>query len=399
MTGVGDMDAGRRRFFRFLAGSLVLTPAARALAQQLAATPPASLASAAEALQVMDFEEAARRTLPPAHWGYLATGADDGQTIQTNLDGFKRIGLRPRRLVDVSKTDTAVEIFGQRWETPLFICPAGGQRAFHRDGELATAKAARAKGHAMILSSVSTYSVEDVAQALGAPPWQQLYMPLKWADTEKIIKRIEDAGCPVLVWTIDLLGGRNTPTQTRFARQDTRNCLACHQGRGGAPIYRPMYDGLDAQVNPSDATWATFDRLKSLTRMKVVLKGVDNPEDAQLAVRHGVDGLIVSNHGGRSMETLRASIDCLPEVMAAVKGRVPVLVDGGVRHGADIYKALALGARGVGIGRPYLWGLSAYGQEGVERVLDILRAEFNLTLRQMGTPAIKDITAARLARA
>jgi len=398
MTDVDMLNAGRRRFFRFLAGSLVLTPAARALAEQLATSPPASLASVAEALQVMDFEEAARRTLPPAHWGYLATGADDGLTIQANVEGFKRIGLKPRHLVDVSKAETNIEIFGQPWETPLFICPVGGQRAFHRDGELATARAARTKRHAMILSSVSTYSVEDVAKALGHPPWQQLYMPLKWDDTENIVKRIEDAGCSVLVWTIDLLGGRNTPTQTRFARQDTRNCLACHPHGGGTPIYRPMYDGLDGRVNPSDANWATFDRLKSLTKMKVVLKGIDNAEDAQLAVRHGADGLIVSNHGGRSMETLRATVDCLPEVVSAVKGRVPVLMDGGVRHGADIYKALALGARGVGIGRPYLWGLSAYGQEGVERVLEILRAEFTLTLRQMGTPAIKDISAARLAR-
>jgi isopentenyl diphosphate isomerase/L-lactate dehydrogenase-like FMN-dependent dehydrogenase len=390
--------AARRRFFRFMAASVALTPAVRALAQELAADPPMTLAAARDALQVMDFEEAARRALPPAHWGYMATGADDGLTIKANVDGFRRIGLRPRRLVDVSKPDMSAEIFGARWETPLFICPVGGQRAFHPDGELATARAAQARRHTLILSNVTTYPVEEVARTLGTPPWQQLYMPLKWADTEKLVKRIEDAGCPVLVWTVDLLAGRNIPTATRFARQDSRPCVTCHTQGPGTPIYHPMYDGLENRYNPPDADWATFDRLKRLTNMKVMLKGIDGAEDARLAVQHGVDGLIVSNHGGRSTETLRATIDCLPEVVAAVQRRVPVLVDGGVRHGFDIYKALALGANGVGIGRPYIWGLSAFGQEGVERVLEILRAELRLTLQQMGTPTIKDISAARVVK-
>ena len=393
------MDANRRAFFQFLAASAVLTPAARVLAEQLAGSnQPQALASAKDGLQVMDFEAEARRVLPPAHWGYMATGSDDDVTLRSNVEGFKHIGLKPRRLVDVSKPDLSTEIYGARWETPLFICPVGSQRAFHSDGELATARAAKAQRHKMILSNVSTFPLEEVARTLGAPPWQQLYMPLKWEDTVRLVKRIEDAGSPVLVWTVDLLAGRNTPTATRFARQDTRNCVSCHTGGPGVAIHRPMYEGLDGRYNPSDATWATFDRLKKLTKMKVMLKGIDSAEDAQLAVQHGVDGLIVSNHGGRSMETLRATIDCLPEVVAAVKGKIPVFLDGGVRHGADIYKALASGASGVGIGRPYIWGLSAFGQDGVERVLEILRAELRLTMQQMGTPTIKDITASRLMR-
>jgi 4-hydroxymandelate oxidase len=397
----GGMNANRREFFQFLAASTVLTPSARAWAQQLAVShdPSPVLMSAKDALQVMDFEEAARRALPPAHWGYMATGVDDDLTLKANVEAFKHIGLKPRRLVDVSKPDLSTEVFGVRWETPLFICPVGGQRAFHPEGEMATARAAKARRHTMILSNVTTYAVEDVAKTLGTPPWQQLYMPLKWDETEKMVKRIEDAGCPVLVWTVDLLAGRNTATATRFARQDTRSCIACHTGGPGVAIHRPMYDGLAGQFNPSDATWATFDRLKKLTRMKVMLKGIDSGEDAQLAVQHGVDGLVVSNHGGRATETLRATIDCLPEVVDAVRGRVPVFLDGGVRHGTDIYKALASGARGVGIGRPYIWGLSAFGQDGVERVLEILRAELTMTMKQMGTPAIKDITASRVARA
>jgi isopentenyl diphosphate isomerase/L-lactate dehydrogenase-like FMN-dependent dehydrogenase len=164
-------------------------------------------------------------------------------------------------------------------------------------------------------------------------------------------------------------------------------------------IHRPMYDGLDGAFNPPNATWAYVDRLKKLTKMKLLLKGIDSAEDARLAVEHGVDGLVVSNHGGRATETLRATVDCLPEVVDAVGGRIPVLLDGGVRRGSDVFKALASGAGAVGIGRPYIWGLSAFGQDGVERVLDILRAELTLTMRQMGTPSVKSITRAHTVRA
>jgi 4-hydroxymandelate oxidase len=402
------MDANRRHFLQFLAASSVVAPAARAWAQQLAAshetiplTTPLTtpLTSAKDALDVMEFEEAARRALPPAHWGYMATGVDDDLTLKANMEAFKRIRLKPRRLVDVSKADLRTEVFGATWDTPIFICPVGGQMAFHPEGELATARAARAKRHTMILSSATSNSVEEVAKALGTPPWYQLYMPLKWDETEKLVKRVEDAGCPALVWTVDLLAGRNTETATRFARQDTRNCVACHTQGPGVRIHSPMFAGLEGRFNPPEATWAYVDRLKKLTRMKVLLKGIDSAEDAGLAVEHGVDGLVVSNHGGRATETLRATIDCLPEVVEAVRGRIPVCVDGGFRRGTDIYKALASGARAVGIGRPYIWGLSAFGQEGIERVLDILRAELTLTMRQMGTPSIRDITPGRVLRA
>ncbi len=389
----------RREFLLFIAASTVVAPATRAWAQQLVASHDAIPAAAKDFLQVMDFEEAARRVLPPAHWGYMATGVDDDLTLKANVEAYRHIGLKPRRLVDVSRADLSVDVFGVKWETPLFVCPVGGQQAFHAEGELATARAARAKHHQMILSSSTSTALEEVARAYGTAPWYQLYMPRAWSDTEKLVKRVEDAGCPVMAWTVDLLAGRNIPTATRFARQDTRNCIACHVDGPGVRIHGPMYQGLSGSAtNPPEATWAYVDRLKKLTRMKLLLKGLDSAEDARLAVEHGADGIIVSNHGGRATETLRATIDCLPEVVQAVNGRIPVFVDGGVRHGTDIYKALASGARGVGIGRPYIWGLSAFGQEGAERVLEILRAELTLTMRQMGTPAIRDITAARLTR-
>jgi isopentenyl diphosphate isomerase/L-lactate dehydrogenase-like FMN-dependent dehydrogenase len=389
----------RREFLLFIAASTVVAPATRAWAQQLVASHDVIPAAAKDFLQVMDFEEAARRVLPPAHWGYMATGVDDDLTLKANVEAYRHIGLKPRRLVDVSRADLSVDVFGVKWETPIFVCPVGGQQAFHAEGELATARAARAKRHQMILSSSTSTALEEVARAYGTAPWYQLYMPRAWSDTEKLVKRVEDAGCPVMAWTVDLLAGRNIPTATRFARQDTRNCIACHVDGPGVRIHGPMYQGLSASAtNPPEATWAYVDRLKKLTRMKLLLKGLDSAEDARLAVEHGADGIIVSNHGGRATETLRATIDCLPEVVQAVNGRIPVFVDGGVRHGTDIYKALAAGARGVGIGRPYIWGLSAFGQEGAERVLEILRAELTLTMRQMGTPAIRDITAARLTR-
>jgi len=389
----------RREFLLFVAASAVVAPATRAWAQQLVASHDAIPSAAKDFLQVMDFEEAARRALPPAHWGYMATGVDDDLTLKANVEAFKHIGLKPRRLVDVSKADLTVDVFGAKWETPIFVCPVGGQQAFFHEGELATARAARAKRHQMILSSATSTAVEDVAKAYGTAPWYQLYMPRAWSDTEKLVKRVENAGCPVIAWTVDLLAGRNVPTATRFARQDTRNCIACHVGGPGTRIHNPMYEGLsDTRTNPPEATWEYVDRLKKLTRMKLLLKGLDSAEDARLAVEHGADGIIVSNHGGRATETLRPTIDCLPEVVQAVNGRIPVFVDGGFRHGTDIYKALAYGARGVGIGRPYIWGLSAFGQEGVERVLEILRAELTLTMRQMGTPTIKEITATRLVR-
>lgn len=399
MTDHEQIVRNRRQFLSFLAASTVLTPTARAWAQQMMASHDSIITAAKDALNVMDFEPAAKKALAPAHWGYMATGVDDDLTLKANVEAFKRIRLQPRRLVDVSKPDLSVNVFGSRWDTPIYVSPVGSQRAFHDEGELATARAARAKKHTMVLSSVTTFSVEEVGKTLGTPPFYQLYMPLKWDETERLVKRVEAAGCPALLWTVDLLAGRNTETSVRFRREDSRNCVACHTKGEGVPIHRPMYEGLEGRYNPSYATWEYVERLKKLTTMKVMLKGIDSAEDARLAVDHGADGLVVSNHGGRASETLRATIDCLPEVVGAVNGRIPVFVDGGFRRGTDIYKALASGATAVGIGRPYIWGLSAFGQEGVEKVLDILRAELTLTMRQMGTPTVRDISAARIIRA
>ena len=386
------ISRNRRHFLRFIAASPLF---AKAFAEGLPGVPDSIIGSPKDALNIMDFQEAARKAIPPAHWGYLATGVEDDATLKLNHEAYSHIQLRPRRLIDVSKVDTSVELFGKTWETPIYLCPVGSQKAFYpAEGELATAKAAKAKHHLQVLSTQTSTPVEDVAQALGMPPWYQLYMPPKWEDTEKLVKRVEDAGCPVLCWTIDLLGGRDTETSERYRVVDTRTCTSCHNSpRGGSMAKpKPMFSNLSSQaINPAFATWEYVDRLKKLTKMKLILKGIETGEDARLAVEHGVDGIMVSNHGGRANEDLRPTIQSLPEVVDAVNGRVPVTVDGGIRRGADVFKALALGAKAVGIGRPYIWGLGAFGQPGVERVLEILRAELILTMRQLGTRSIAEI--------
>ncbi|HJT89707.1 MAG TPA: alpha-hydroxy acid oxidase [Bryobacteraceae bacterium] len=383
----------RRQFLRFLAGSPLL---AQAWAQREAAAP-----SPKDVISVMDFQELAHKALPPAHWGYMASGVDDDLTLKADREGFQHFELRPRRLVDVSQPDLSIELFGTKWETPIFLCPVGGQKMFHPEGEVAVARAAKVKNTLQILSTVTSTPVEDVGHALGRPPWYQLYIPNTWDATERLVRRVEEAGCPALVWTVDLLGGRNTETAERFRRMDTRDCTLCHSSaRGGRTFSEmPMFKGIaNPGMNPPAATWEYVDRLKKMTRMKLLLKGIETGEDASMARARGVDGLIVSNHGGRATEDLRPTIESLVEVVDAVRGDIPVLVDSGFRRGTDVFKALALGARAVGVGRPYIWGLSAFGQPGVERVIDILHAELRLTMRECGTPQIKDITRAAIAR-
>jgi len=383
----------RRALLRFLVGSpvLMLAPRGRLSAEEPVITSPV------EALNVLDFEAAARQKLPPAHFGYIATGVDDDATVHANREAFSRLRIRMRRLVDVREVDLSMELFGRRWSSPILLAPAASQRALHPDGELATARAAKAKGHLHVLSTLATTSIEDVNAAQGEPVWFQLYPTSDWTITDRLLGRAEAAGCPVVVLTVDLFAGSNRETQERFARRDSRACGSCHQPEPSDYVRRkPMFDGIAVShlpdvVDAPGLSWSFVRRLRDRTRAKLVLKGIVTAEDARLCLEHGIDGIVVSNHGGRAGESGRGAIESLPEVVAAVDGRIPVLVDGGFRRGTDVFKALALGARAVGIARPYLWGLGAFGQPGVERVLELLRAELALIMRQAGVTAVSRI--------
>ncbi len=381
----------RRRFLQLLGASPAL-PLLPDLVRSLWRQQPGLITAPEQALNVFDFEPVAKKQLPPAHFGYLATGVDDDATIRANREGFSRYDLRVRRLIDVHEVDTSVSLFGKRWSSPIVLAPVSSQRAFHAEGEIASAKAARAKDHLQILSTVASTSVEDVNAATGEPVWYQLYPTDQWSVTQALVKRVAAAGCPVMVLTVDLQGGSNRETLTRARQVDTRDCTRCHEAdpvRSFAVSRKPMFKGLDAsqvtRVAPLEMTWEFVQRLRQLWPGKLLIKGIVTREDAELVVKHGFDGLVVSNHGGRAEESGRGTIESLSEVVEGARGKMPVLIDGGFRRGTDIFKALALGATAVCIGRPYIWGLAAFGQAGVEAVLTLLRAELELVMRQAGT--------------
>jgi len=394
----------RRRLLQMLLASplLAVTRSSLALADT-EGMQPATIKAVDEALDVFDFQRVAESVLPPAHYGYLATGTDGDETLRANRAAFERLYLRALRMVDTSSIDTRLRLLGQELRSPIVLAPVGSQRAFYPEGELATARAARSRECLQILSSVTTTSVEDVAAARGGPVWYQLYPTSDWAVTERLLRRAEEAGSPVVVLTVDLNAGSNRVAMMRYIRQDTRDCSQCHdmQNEDWWLQRKPMYQGTAASTNNFDTpgmTWDFVSRLKDATSMQVVIKGIVTAEDAAEAVAFGADGIIVSNHGGRAEASGWATIDSLPEVVAAVDARVPVLVDSGFRRGTDIFKALALGADAVCIGRPYIWGLAGFGQAGVEKVLDLLNAELAMVMAQMGTPALAAIAPDRVGR-
>jgi 4-hydroxymandelate oxidase len=397
------VSASRREFLRFLAGSpyvAALGGVAAFLEQRGAAQAAQNrtdvISSPADALNVFDFEEAAHRRVLPGHWAYMASGVDDDVTLRANREGYSHLQLRPRRLRDATKVDMRVDLFGTTYASPIFLCPTGGEKSFHADGEIAVARAAKARNALQVLSTAASTGIEDVNKALGRPCWYQLYAPRAWEANELLLRRVEAAGTSVIALTVDNTTGRNSETYLRTRPRDLKQCDACHEGGpGGGP--RPMTGNLTMPggrgTNPA-MDWAFVDRLRKAWRGKLIIKGIDSPDDAKLCVEHGVDAILVSNHGGRSTETGRATIEALPDVVAEVGGRIPVFVDGGVRRGTDVFKALALGAKGVGIGRPFLWGLGAFGQAGVDRVLEILQGELKLVMGNCGTQTIADITSA-----
>jgi 4-hydroxymandelate oxidase len=393
---------------RLLLGSLAGAPALIgmprfSLGQALAApSADASPVSAGQVLNVADFEALARAKLPPAHFGYVATGVDDDRTVFLNHDAYSHIEIRSRRFFDVSKLDTSRNILGTLWRQPFYFSAVSSMRAFHPEGEAGVARAAASRQIRMMASTGASCAVEEVLAARNAPIWQQLYATDDFHVTEAIVRRAEKAGCDAIALTVDVFTGRNTETLLRAMSRDNRVCTQCHIGNSHDTVRRaPMFTGIDVshvtELSPSNMSGNYLERLRKLVTVKLLVKGIVTAEDATLAMNAGVDGIVVSNHGGRSEETLRSTIECLPEIVAAVRGRIPVLIDGGIRRGTDIFKALALGASAVGIGRPQAWGLAAFGQPGVEAISDILDRELRIIMRQAGTPDLASINKDHLA--
>jgi isopentenyl diphosphate isomerase/L-lactate dehydrogenase-like FMN-dependent dehydrogenase len=358
-------------------------------------TPLDLISSPKEAINVFDFEPVAFTKVPPAHFGYMASGIDDEITLRANRTSFLKYQLRPRRMRDVSQIDMSVNLFGSKWKTPIIIAPTGGNKAYDPEGEIAVARAAKAGGYLNVLSNAGASTIEDVIAARQGEVWFQLYATSSVEVAKQVIRRVDRAGAPVLEITVDRNGGRNQETFFRLKKLDPRNCAGCHVHGIGNAQERPNYDGIDLSgvksMQSSNMTWEFIKQVRDITKMKIILKGILTEEDAALCLKYGVDGIHVSNHGGRSEDGGRGAIECLPEVVKVVKGKLPILFDSGVRRGSDIFKALALGANAVCVGRPYLWGLGAFGQAGVEKVMDILQSELRGTMQQMGTPNIAAI--------
>ena len=415
-----DETASRRRFLQFLAGSPLVAyggfsafagegplPAAK-LSDPLIWAPLKAdelIKSAKEAVNVFDFEPVARKNVPPAHFGYMASGIDDEVTLRANREDFLKFQLRPRRLNDVSKLDAGVELFGVKYDSPVGIAPVGGNRAYDfGEGEIAVAKAAKGGNHLQILSTQASTSIDDVNKERGGNVWFQLYATSNWDIAKALVKRAENAGSPVLAVTVDRVGGRNQETFIRLTRTDTRTCTDCHDNSTIQSSVRskPNFAGIDVSTERNllspNISWDVLRRIRDVTKMKIVVKGILAHEDAQRCIEEGLDGIIVSNHGGRSEDSGRSTIDALPEIVAAVGGRIPIVVDSGFRRGTDVVKALAMGAQAVCIGRPYLWGLGAFGQAGVERVLEIMRTETQVAMAQCGARTVKELTPAMVRR-
>jgi 4-hydroxymandelate oxidase len=411
-----DPRTSRRHFLQFLASSPFY--ASSTLAAFAAENPsrlpdpmvwaPRDLdhliSSPKEASSVFDFEPVMHKNVPPGHFGYMASGIDDEVTLRANREGFLKFQLRPRRLVDVSKVDMSADILGVKYATPIIVAPTGGHKAYHADGEAGVAKAAKSGDHLMILSTQASTSIEDVTAARGRPIWYQLYATNKFEVAKHHVQRAEKAGALAVAVTVDRSGGRNQETLARLQRTDTRQCSDCHDNStlASAQISKPMYDGVDLSglrnIQSSAMSWDYIKRLRDVTKMKIVLKGILAFEDAKIAADSGIDAIIVSNHGGRADEAGRSTIDSLPEIIEA-SGNMPVLIDSGFRRGTDIVKALCMGAKGVAVGRPYLWGLGAFGQPGVERVLELLRVELQAAMQQVGAPSLKQLVPTMVRRA
>jgi 4-hydroxymandelate oxidase len=384
----------RREAFGALAA--ILGGSALVEARQTApAVKPATAGATPKLAAVQDFEPVARQKMSHMAYEYVAGGAGDEITLRDNMQAFDRLRLHPRVLTDVSHIDTRTTILDQPLEFPILLAPTAYHRLVHPEGELATVRGAAKAGTTMVASSFATTAIEDMAGAASAPLWFQLYVVSDRGFTKSLVQRAEAAGCRALVVTVDspVIGMRHRETRVDFKlppgleRSNYRGLGAAIATTSHRPSEREIYSAV---LDPT-LTWKEIDWIRSFARVPVVLKGVLSPFDAEKAVSAGASGLVVSNHGARNLDTLPATIDALPRVVDAVQGRIPLLLDGGVRRGTDVLKALALGASAVLIGRPYLYGLAAQGADGVATVVTMLRRELEMAMALTGRRTLKDI--------
>jgi len=349
-------------------------------------TNPVRTPPAAELADLLDYERLAPAHMSAMAWSYLSGGAADELTLRWNREAFDRLRLRPRILVDVSRIDPRVTLLGREHACPILLAPTAYSRLAHPEGELAVARGADAASVTYVVSTSATTSVEDIAKVATNPLWFQLYVQPDRGFTRALVQRAEAAGCEALVLTVDtpVLGPRYREVRTPFTLPPGLERANLRGLPAATGAQRPSLDSIYAHQLDPTLTWKDVEWLRSLTKLPVLLKGVMTGDDAARGVASGAAGIIVSNHGGRNLDTLPATLDALPEVVEKVAGRVPVLVDGGIRRGTDVLKALALGATATLIGRPYICGLAVGGAEGVTRVVKILRREFEMAMALTG---------------
>ncbi len=341
-----------------------------------------------EPANVLDFAALAKARLDPMAWDYLDGGGEDEASLRDNRTAFQRIILRPRALVDVHKIDLSLELLGQKLEYPILLDPAGGKNCFHADGEHVVARAAAASKALHITNG----GIQDLARAGKGPVWWQLETGGSLRNSRSmraLVEQVEGDGGTGICFTTDIMyaSHRERNIHNKFERAWCEIGLPKRDAAGKMPRTGEPERTGDYPSRPSATpTWDTFRELRGLTKLPIVLKGILTREDAERAVEYGASGIIVSNHGGRQLDHVGGTIEALPEVVEGARGRIPVLIDGGIRRGTDILKALALGAKAVCIARPYLWGLAAFGQPGVERVLHLLKTELALDMALAGVP-------------
>ncbi len=345
---------------------------------------------------LFEYEKHACEKLHKHAFDYYSSGAHDEITLRDNREAYNRIKIHYKVLVDVSKRDLSTEVLGQKISFPLIIAPTAFHKMAHDEGECAVAKAAVKADTIMCLSTLSNSTVEDVSKNCNANFWFQLYVFRDKAVTEKLVRRVEKAGAKAIVITVDapLLGTREKDVKNKFQlpqglsvinlMPDSKEELPSNKPDSGLSLY--FSDMLDQSLNWKDIEW-----IASITKLPVILKGIVRKDDALRAIDYGAKGIVVSNHGGRQLDTSPATIEVLPSIAEAVDNRIEVLIDGGVRRGTDIIKAVALGAKAVLVGRPVLWGLACNGSDGVYEVLSLLKKEFDLAIALSGCPSVKDI--------